>query len=473
MKRYLFILLAIVSYVLNVKADDVKFSAIDTSKFKELRINFKSSDKIEPSMLSVFEEGKKLNFKLDFKEGKKAVFILIESSAVTHDSRSQKAIQRIVEGITMFCKTKHPNTDFAWGYYNRSDKNNAALRLISSQFQPISDNDIKVINDQINQPQVNSKWTDMLKATYESLDWISNHGKIYISKQLILIGTGKSLSESPIKHKECIERAKKEDIIISTIGLKSDDRYAFDNYNLLVEKNPVLNTNAESGDSIALALNNYLKLSDFNHYTIIYKSDFSADGHYHSVLLKMNGKEYPLSFVSPLKFTFIDKYLSWVIGIAMVVMCIIIMIILYVSRKRKKKRETEEKAKDEQCLEDEGGMDVEINDPINDPVSPPKRGYTQITVPPSTITIFNNGKNELIGIIQGVTSFGRNTSNNIVINNETVSSNHFTIEFNGVDCTLTNLSQSNGTIINGRKQSKSAIYSGDKVMAGTVEIFFN
>lgn len=477
MKRYVIVLFFVLSSALKTNAQNPVFSVIDTTKFPSLKIDFSTVEKIETSDISIYENNQKCDFKLNRKTGKKAVFILIESSYITHNAASNNAIIRIVQGVTQFSKNTQPNTDFSFGYYNRSDAKNTALKLISTKFQPITNKDIEAINRLANQPQINSKWTDLYKATYESLDWISKQSEGYASKQIIIIGTGKALSESPIKHQECIKRAKDLQIQISTIGLKSNDRYAFDNFNLLVEKKPEFFINAENNNVIDTAITKYIEQSNFNNYTISFDTKVSRDGEQHNLKILLKGKEYPQSFVSPKNNSFFAKYLYWIIGI--IIIGVIVIISFMISRNKRKKKEARIKAWEEWDAKDqqtffikeqelgENTPETEIKNPTT-----PKRGATQITVPPSSITIINNGKTDTIDIIKGITSFGRNNKNNIVIDNDTVSGSQFTLEFIGIDCILSNLSTSNGTTVNGVKQNKSAIYAGDIVKAGNVEIYF-
>lgn len=381
----------------------------------------------------------------------------------------------MIAGITQFCKNPQSDAEYAFGFYNRSDKKNNALNLISNKFQSISNKDIESINALLHQSQVASKWTDLYKATYECLDWINKQGGNFSSKQIIIIGTGKALSESPIKHQECIKRAKDLQIQISAIGLKSDDRYAFDNFNLLVEKNPEAFINAENSNVIDAAINKYIENNNYNNYAVSFDTKTSKDGKKHDVKINVKGKEFTQSYVAPKDNSFIGKYLYWLIGILIAIIILIIIILVIKSSKKKKDAALLE------AMNQNTGMSaseltatsttINNNTEIKD-INPHKRAATQITTPPSSITIINNGKTENIGIIKGITSFGRNKTNNIVIENDTVSGNHFTLQFNGIDCILTNLSSSNGTIVNGVKQNKTAIYAGDVIKTGNVEIYF-
>ena len=467
----------VLSYVLNINAQSFEFSTIDTTKFPSLSVEFQLVEKIEKTDIAIIENEQKLDFDFTIKTGKKAVFILMESSVLTHSKESNYAIQQIVTAITQLSKNKFPNTDFAFGIYNRSDANNVALKLISSKFQPISNQDIESINSLTKQSPASHKWTDLYKATYESLDWISKQTKEYASKQIIIIGTGKALSESPIKHADCIKKAKELHIQISTIGMESTDRYAFDNFNLLVEKNPESFIKADNSNVIETAITKYIQQINFNSYFIKFVTTAQKDGKEHKVIILIKDNKHTLTFVSPKTKSFLENYLHWIITTTAILVITIISIVVYRTKKKKKEaaiKLEKERAEAEKKANAMNERAMRNSNPDNTTFisSKPKRTATQITEPPSSITIINNGKAETIDIIKGITTFGRNNTNNIVIQNETVSGTHFTLEFTGLDCILSNISTSNGTIVNGVKVSKSNMYAGDKVKVGNVEILF-
>lgn len=474
MKLKIWGLLLIVSMTITPSWARSLVSAVDTKEFPKLKIGINSKVKLDAKSITIIENGEKCNFKFNTNNRETGVFILIESSAVTHGEGSRIAIQKIQEGITSYCKNADPNINFAFGYYNRSKITNKALNLLSDSFHPLTNQDFEIVNKLAGQAYIKSKWTDLYKAIYESLDWMKDRGKNYQEKLLIVIGTGKALSESPIRYEECIKRAREHNIKICTIGVESDDRYAFDNFKLLVEKNPNLFVKADNSEIIDTAIGNYIGQSNQYRYTVSFETKNRTDGRRHDIKLNINGNLSELNYTAPKQKNFLQKYLFPICGSIVVVVIMLLTISLHKKKKRKKaelKTQVEQADKEKISLENNGDTLTGISSAI-DAKNQNRRTTTQITSPPSSITIINNGKTETIGIVKGITSFGRSKTNNIVIDNETVSGNHFTLDFNGIDCILSNLSSTNGTLVNGIKQNSTAIYAGDAVKAGTVEIYF-
>lgn len=435
---------------------------VDVTRFPQIRLEL-SEYNTDASFYKVKENGKELDFTLLPNDKKRMVFFLFESSEVTH-RKPGKLIEEIVEEITSLSSDLYQNAEFAYGYYNRSSKNNKALHLLSdsyTSFDSIPINDIRGISSQT---RVVSKWTDMLKATYECIDWIGLKRDSFASKQLIIIGTGKSLSESPIKHKECIERAKQMGIQIQTIGLPSEDRYAFDNFTLLVQKDTARSVLAMNRNEVKAAIRKYLSVNNVN--IIEYTSDYPTDGKLHTTEVSVGSKTITINFRAPMNESFLNKYLYLLIGL---IILFILSIVFFIIRRRKKIQIQQK--------------DCDINTPITSSdqsvteakieIQQPTRSRTQITVRPTSLTIQNGGKTETIGIIEGVSSFGRDTNNNIIIQNDTVSGKHFMLEYNGIDCIITNLSKTNGTLVNGIRQIKAVVYSGDVLKIGEVSINLN
>jgi hypothetical protein len=71
--------------------------------------------------------------------------------------------------------------------------------------------------------------------------------------------------------------------------------------------------------------------------------------------------------------------------------------------------------------------------------------------------------------IHGLTTIGRDSSNDIVINDPHVSSQHARLELTGGDLYLIDLNSTNGSYVNGRKiKGKEKIFLGDEIIIGDV-----
>ena len=80
--------------------------------------------------------------------------------------------------------------------------------------------------------------------------------------------------------------------------------------------------------------------------------------------------------------------------------------------------------------------------------------------------MLQNGNFPILKVIQGnnsksyevdkpVFKVGRSTSNNLTIDNQHISGNHFSISFDGNDYSLNDVGSTNGTLVNG------SLYKGD------------
>ncbi len=71
-----------------------------------------------------------------------------------------------------------------------------------------------------------------------------------------------------------------------------------------------------------------------------------------------------------------------------------------------------------------------------------------------------------------VTSIGRSTNNDIVIDIPEVSRNHARIEYRDGRFYLVDLGSTNGTIVNGKKISSTVIEDDDAITLGTANLEF-
>ena len=64
---------------------------------------------------------------------------------------------------------------------------------------------------------------------------------------------------------------------------------------------------------------------------------------------------------------------------------------------------------------------------------------------------------------------GRDSTNEIVINDAEISRRHARLTFQGGKYVLEDLGSTNGTFVNGRRVRKAALVAGDKLKVGRVE----
>jgi pSer/pThr/pTyr-binding forkhead associated (FHA) protein len=94
----------------------------------------------------------------------------------------------------------------------------------------------------------------------------------------------------------------------------------------------------------------------------------------------------------------------------------------------------------------------------------PQDGYT-----PNAYLIVNS---EVFPIKSQLTNLGRKLDNHIVLNDPRVSRNHAQIRVMDSQFILLDLNSTGGTLVNGKKITKSVLYSGDSISLAGLEIKF-
>lgn len=88
---------------------------------------------------------------------------------------------------------------------------------------------------------------------------------------------------------------------------------------------------------------------------------------------------------------------------------------------------------------------------------------------PTAYLIVNS---EVFHLDQDLTNLGRKLDNNIVLNDPRVSRNHAQIRLIENQFVLLDLNSTGGTMVNGKKVTKSVLYSGDTISLAGMEIKF-
>ena len=88
---------------------------------------------------------------------------------------------------------------------------------------------------------------------------------------------------------------------------------------------------------------------------------------------------------------------------------------------------------------------------------------------PAAYLIVNS---EVFAISGGLTNIGRKLDNHIVLNDPRISRNHAQIRIVDKQYILLDLNSTGGSKVNGRKISKSVLYSGDSISLAGVNIKF-
>lgn len=88
---------------------------------------------------------------------------------------------------------------------------------------------------------------------------------------------------------------------------------------------------------------------------------------------------------------------------------------------------------------------------------------------PTAYLIVNS---EVFQLDQDLTNLGRKLDNHIVLNDPRVSRNHAQIRLIDNQFVLLDLNSTGGTMVNGKKVTKSVLYSGDTISLAGMEVKF-
>lgn len=107
------------------------------------------------------------------------------------------------------------------------------------------------------------------------------------------------------------------------------------------------------------------------------------------------------------------------------------------------------------------------------PAPPPPPLAVPATVGPHGLKLLNGpGKDRIFTMRAGVTTLGRGTDNDLVLESEDVSRYHARVERVGGEWRLLDLNSTNGTKVNGKTIQSATLQPGDRIEIGTVQLEF-
>jgi hypothetical protein len=86
---------------------------------------------------------------------------------------------------------------------------------------------------------------------------------------------------------------------------------------------------------------------------------------------------------------------------------------------------------------------------------------------------YSDGGSKVFPLAKRITSIGRGTSNDLVLNDAQVSTRHAEIVVSEQTFLLRDLQSSNGTWLNGKKIAESPLYLGDEILLGSTRLIFS
>jgi len=399
----------------------------------------------------------------------------VEASGYTRGTAVEQFKQAVIDALSKIGENDKVNVC----YFGKANSDGKTLNVLSAEFT----NDKTTLKNEISSKIVAAKDTnriaDVFKGIYECLDFFNSKQDLSGSKILIVLSAAINNSKSPIKAEDCIEKSTKFNIPIYTITYKTNNKYAADNFIRLSDKTNGKSESAKNSGEIISAISDFMGAADKstasagNAWILTFTATQSSATNNFDILYK--GEKVSNSYTVPEgQQSFIGKF-WWLFLIGGVVILGIILVVVMMSKKG-------QKAKDEELrkVKELEERNIQLQQQMRD------AGSQRTMVPPVQEQQKFDLKKTMIGggggapvVMVSAGSFsknftinkmkmtiGRNSGNDIVIPETTVSGNHADIVNEGGNWYIIDANSTNGVLVNGTKVSKQKLNNGDLIKLG-------
>lgn len=479
--------LAIVLWATGLIAQNFTIGPTDTTKFPEIKtvVSVKSNEQPQKADFKIIEDGTPLDFTLKLVQENSnnkqtAVFVLVENSYYTTGA----PIQNIKTGLSEALLTLGDNKLLNVGSFNRAQADGKAFKQLSFEFTP----DNKALGYNITNQLVDSKDTvkraDVFKGIDECLDYIASRSNLPADRILIVISASINSTKSPIRAEDVIAKSQKTAIPVYTLIYQTANRYAGDNLKRVSDQ-----TNGESRTVASSAdISNYIqdfvdayakKAGQNQQCELTYNTAADTDGKEHKVEIEYKGERLAALFTAPKDGgTFLNLTLYIVISILVLALIGLSIYVAMRQRQKRKARSDAEAKRFKEMEEKNLRMQEEIKrrqmtNPGEVVKNDPKKTIIAGAQTAPTLKVYLGTGAQTYTLKPSQINIGRKDTNTIVIQEQTISSNHAQINFEGGQYVLTDMNSTNGTFINGKRITKQALRNGDLIRMGAIEMKFS
>jgi len=475
----LFVVLLMFGYV---SAQKISITNVDNAAYPKINVSVSLTEKGEaqPGDFKLYEKDKEVQFMLAKDNnaagpGGRNICFLVEASGYTRGTAVEQFKQAVIDALSKIGENDKVNVC----YFGKANSDGKTLNVLSAEFT----NDKTTLKNEISSKIVAAKDTnriaDVFKGIYECLDFFNSKQDLSGSKILIVLSAAINNSKSPIKAEDCIEKSTKFNIPIYTITYKTNNKYAADNFIRLSDKTNGKSESAKNSGEIISAISDFMGAADKstasagNAWILTFTATQSSATNNFDILYK--GEKVSNSYTVPEgQQSFIGKF-WWLFLIGGVVILGIILVVVMMSKKG-------QKAKDEELrkVKELEERNIQLQQQMRD------AGSQRTMVPPVQEQQKFDLKKTMIGggggapvVMVSAGSFsknftinkmkmtiGRNSGNDIVIPETTVSGNHADIVNEGGNWYIIDANSTNGVLVNGTKVSKQKLNNGDLIKLG-------
>jgi hypothetical protein len=483
--RFVF-LMVFVFCAMSVFAQKFSVTSIDPSGYPQISVGVTVLEKAEATQqdFKVYEEAKNVNFTFlknsagSPATGGKAICFLIEASGHTYGAPVDNFRKAVISALSAM--GVDDKVDVC--YFGKANSDGKSLNVLSAEFT--SDKDIlkNEINSKIVAARDTNRVADVFKSIYECLDFINSKKDLPSTKILIVLSAAINNSKSPIKSDDCIDKATKFNIPVYTITYKTSNRYAADNFVRISDKTNAKSVSAKSVSDITTGITDFMADADKNavtpdnSYTLTFMSTQSADSNRFEIEYK--GEKQNAAYAIPEgKASFWKKYIIIIIVVALLLLALVAVVVFLVMRSGKKKKVENDRLKSiedrNMQLQDQLRQSKESKTVVT-PKEPQKFDLKRTMIgggggsPMLLVSAANFSKN--FPLNKQKLTIGRTNSNDIMIPEQTVSSNHASLVNEGGNWFIVDNNSTNGTFVNGTRVSRQKLNNNDTIKLGAANL---
>jgi len=462
-----------------VEAQELQVVNIDSSLFPNIKMGiiYKGKTKFQQDELNVFQDERKIPYTLQESapgsapEKGRTVYFLIESSGNTYG----KGITIIKDGVKAALDNLDDQDLVNAGYFGSMAVDSIGLQMVNEKFTENKSSFSSRLNSKID-PLADSLYrSDLYKSVFESLEYLQNQKDLPSNKLFIVLSVARNNSTSSVSSAECIAKARDMGIPIYAVTyIASDTVYSSGMISRICSKTGGKNIQCRSTVEIINAITDFInspipQSMQEAAYDLLF-TVFTDKLPSSSVKLDLNykGTRQILTVSDPNAGSLIPEDFKKYLWISIGILGAIVIIMLLVNAAGKK-------GKGNPSEENEEEVSTILTKETATKTVPMEKTQTQtapiIPVKPSgPVVLVSLGGRTNTYPLGNETKIGRLETNDIVINEQTVTKNHAVIRIDKGKIEIEDLGSTNGTFVNGDRIRKMELKHGDRVKLGQVEL---
>jgi hypothetical protein len=461
------------------KAQEIQVVNVDSSLFPNIKMGilYKGKTKFVQDELSILQNERKIPYTIQESapgsapEKGRTVYFLIESSGNTYG----KAISVLKDGVKGALDNLDDQDLVNAGYFGSMALDSLGLQMINERFTDKKESfSTKLDNKIITKPDSLYR-SDLYKSIFESLEYIENQKDLPSNKLFVVLSVARNNSTSTISSAECISKARDLGIPVYAVTyLSNDSVYSSGMITRICAKTGGKNIQCRSSVEVINAITDFInspipQSMQEAAYDLLF-AVFTDKLPESSITLDLNykGNRQIFTVSDPNSGSLIPQDFKKYIWISIGILGVIVIFMLLINALGKKNKNN---------IQENNEETISVQQKDETIISTPER--LKIQQSPNTIQNTSSGPAILVSIggrtntyslLFPETKIGRDTKNDVVIPEQTVTKYHAVIKWDKTKIEIEDLGSTNGTFVNGDRIRKSELKHGDRIKLGLVEL---